>query len=297
MLDVLQQQRYATGNPCLPYSRSLQHVHRCHLPLMTVTDTHSCSPPQVCVQPLPTAAQLTPSSGAACGVVSCSTFCAAVVLDAWSLRASASPWCADGWPCHAFCRLYAFDVHCNSFFPLFLLLYGEYQLVDVALHVPYCTCSYACRKDHGSGCSKLCALCIWCNTTKAMCMAQLWCVHITSLRPALPLPPPCAPNPAWFRDHRSPPIPAEPAAAVEELCVGGAVQHPVCSRAQLLPLPQLPGVQRPPLPAANGGGQRGGAGSSWGARVGWGRGIHGLQCQHGQCIGGPADVPADLCNF
>jgi UNC-50 family len=23
------------------------------------------------------------------------------------------------------CRMYAFDVHCNSYFPLFLLLYGE----------------------------------------------------------------------------------------------------------------------------------------------------------------------------
>ena len=23
------------------------------------------------------------------------------------------------------CRLYAFDVHCNSYFPLFLMLYGE----------------------------------------------------------------------------------------------------------------------------------------------------------------------------
>ena len=23
------------------------------------------------------------------------------------------------------CRMYAFDVHCNSYFPLFILLYGE----------------------------------------------------------------------------------------------------------------------------------------------------------------------------
>jgi hypothetical protein len=27
------------------------------------------------------------------------------------------------------CRLYAFDVHCNSYFPLFLLLYGEHAPV------------------------------------------------------------------------------------------------------------------------------------------------------------------------
>jgi hypothetical protein len=27
--------------------------------------------------------------------------------------------------CCCCCRLYAFDVHCNSYFPLFLLLYGK----------------------------------------------------------------------------------------------------------------------------------------------------------------------------
>ena len=29
--------------------------------------------------------------------------------------------------CYVCCRMYAFDVHCNSYFPLFILLYGEFQ--------------------------------------------------------------------------------------------------------------------------------------------------------------------------
>jgi len=34
------------------------------------------------------------------------------------------------------CRLYAFDVHCNSFFPAFVILYGkQYQYIFVYLNV------------------------------------------------------------------------------------------------------------------------------------------------------------------
>lgn len=47
-----------------------------------------------------------------------------------------------------FCRLYAFDVHCNSFFPVFVLLYGNFLIharwipkLQPNLHVLSCWCS------------------------------------------------------------------------------------------------------------------------------------------------------------
>ena len=33
----------------------------------------------------------------------------------------------------SFQRLYAFDVHCNSFFPMFVLLYGTFQVLSLVL--------------------------------------------------------------------------------------------------------------------------------------------------------------------
>lgn len=32
---------------------------------------------------------------------------------------------------HSLPRLYAFDVHCNSYFPLFLLLYGRFSFKHI----------------------------------------------------------------------------------------------------------------------------------------------------------------------
>lgn len=43
------------------------------------------------------------------------------------------------------CRMYAFDVHCNSYFPLFILLYGEAAYKTLAapptLHTSSSSCS------------------------------------------------------------------------------------------------------------------------------------------------------------
>lgn len=41
------------------------------------------------------------------------------------------------------CRLYTFDVHCNSFFPMFVLLYGK----SIFKHLPQLSNQDLCRKE------------------------------------------------------------------------------------------------------------------------------------------------------
>ena len=65
------------------------------------------------------------------------------------------------------CRMYAFDVHCNSYFPLFILLYGE----GLLSHPTLVTCPKSCLcPDPGHVCPATMAnrLLQHCKTTPGM---------------------------------------------------------------------------------------------------------------------------------
>lgn len=59
------------------------------------------------------------------------------------------------------CRMYAFDVHCNSYFPLFLLLYGK---LFFSVIVSWCLCSNVARSKNLT-----CLALQWGNTWSHLC--------------------------------------------------------------------------------------------------------------------------------
>lgn len=107
--------------------------------------------------------------------------------------------------------MYAFDVHCNSYFPLFLLLYGEPVPEHGWTHVGLRYCAQIPFAGVGSKIR----------------------VSITAVRPASLFPGMC-----------SGAIHSVAAVALARIFFSAAVQHAIRSSTGLLPLPQLFGIQR-----------------------------------------------------
>ena len=114
--------------------------------------------------------------------------------------------------CCCCCRMYAFDVHCNSYFPLFILLYGKFIVHRIQTVISSHVARFYLLHDLcGTHKLTLLALIITAGLMFAVCCS------------------------VSVLDHTSP--------AHKESVLNYPVCATVCHCSQLLPLPQLPWLQ------------------------------------------------------